>query len=135
MGGHPLMPPLTIEEVSYYMSKEGCPTPGCRGVGNAKGYEFPSHDRQIDCPYTPQNLNIDSMKPDRLRSTRRPGPGSGLGPGLSPGLGPGLLGPGPVTQSRSISTDSESIKEPPSVPVPPIKEAMLVKQEQIKEPT
>ena len=59
---------LAIEEVSYYMSKEGCPTPGCRGVGNAKGYEYPSHDRQIDCPYTPQNLNIDSMKPDRLRS-------------------------------------------------------------------
>ena len=28
---------LAIEEVSYYMSKEGCPTPGCRGVGNAKG--------------------------------------------------------------------------------------------------
>ena len=110
------------------MSKEGCPTPGCRGVGNAKGYEFPSHDRQIDCPYTPQNLNIDSMKADRLRSMRRPGPGSGLGPG--PGLG---LRPAPINQSRSISTDSESVKEPSTVP--PVKEAMTIKQEPIKEPT
>ena len=66
------------------MSKNGCPTPGCRGVGSAKGYEFPSHDKQMDCPYTPQNLNNDSMKPDRLRSMRRP--------------------------SRSISTDSEPTK-------------------------
>ena len=63
------------------MSKNGCPTPGCRGVGSAKGYEFPSHDKQMDCPYTPQNLNNDSTKPDRLRSMRRP--------------------------SRSISTDSD----------------------------
>lgn len=68
------------------MAQDGCPTPGCRGLGHAKGYEFENHDNLNDCPYSPQNLNNDSMKPDRLKSmmVRR--------------------------QSRSVSTDSDSIK-------------------------
>ena len=36
-----------VEEVSYHMSKNKCPTPGCRGQGHAKGYEFASHDRLV----------------------------------------------------------------------------------------
>ena len=62
---------LAVEEVSYHMAKNKCPTPGCRGQGHAKGYEFTSHDRLVDCPYNPQNLEND-QKPDRLKSMRRP---------------------------------------------------------------
>ena len=60
-----------VEEVSYHMANNRCPTPGCRGQGHAKGYEFASHQRLIDCPYNPQNLETD-LKPDRLKSMRRP---------------------------------------------------------------
>ena len=69
------------------MAKSGCPSPGCRGQGHAKGYDFATHDQIADCPYAPQNLDNDLLKPDRLRSMRRPqGPSSG----------------------RSLSTDSEN---------------------------
>ena len=59
-----------IEEVSYYMAKKGCQTPGCRGLGHARGYEQPSHERFADCPYSPQNIANDTLKPDRIKSMR-----------------------------------------------------------------
>ena len=52
------------------MAKKICATPGCRGLGHARGYEHPSHDRFSDCPYAPQNISNDSLKPDRLNSLR-----------------------------------------------------------------
>ena len=61
---------LAIEEVSYYMAKKGCQTPGCRGLGHARGYEQSSHDRFADCPYSPQNIANDALKPDRIKSMR-----------------------------------------------------------------
>ena len=52
------------------MAKKGCPTPGCRGLGHVRGHELPSHKSFADCPYSPQNINNDGHKPDRLQSMR-----------------------------------------------------------------
>ena len=65
------------------MAKRGCQTPGCRGLGHARGYEQPSHERFADCPYAPQNIANDTLKPDRIKSQR--------------------------TESRSISTEEFTI--------------------------
>ena len=38
--GHPLQEPLTPEEVKYWASRGGCPTPGCRGEWVSGGFHL-----------------------------------------------------------------------------------------------
>lgn len=64
--GHTLMPPITQEEVQYYLTSRGCPTPGCRGIGHIQGARFPSHDSIAACPYAPQNLHAEPVLADRI---------------------------------------------------------------------
>ncbi|KAJ4440108.1 hypothetical protein ANN_08242 [Periplaneta americana] len=45
-----------------------CPTPGCRGLGHAKGAKNVSHHTAINCPYSSQNLNKEGLIPDRILS-------------------------------------------------------------------
>lgn len=45
-----------------------CPTPGCRGLGHAKGAKYMSHHTAVSCPYSPQNLNKEGLIPDRILS-------------------------------------------------------------------
>ncbi|XP_069703930.1 lethal(3)malignant brain tumor-like protein 3 isoform X2 [Periplaneta americana] len=63
--GHPLEPPLTPEEL---VETPECPTPGCRGLGHAKGAKNVSHHTAINCPYSSQNLNKEGLIPDRILS-------------------------------------------------------------------
>uniref|UniRef100_A0A8C2ITA4 L3MBTL histone methyl-lysine binding protein 3 n=1 Tax=Cyprinus carpio TaxID=7962 RepID=A0A8C2ITA4_CYPCA len=64
--GHPLQPPIS----------DGCPTPGCTGVGHIKGARYSGHHSAVGCPYSDINLNKDSVLPDRLSGEM---PGSGVG--------------------------------------------------------
>ena len=69
--GHPLMSPLTPEEVKYWAERGGCPTPGCRGVGHIKGAKYSSHHSALACPYAKKNIDGEETLPDRLQGSDR----------------------------------------------------------------
>ncbi|XP_002122746.2 lethal(3)malignant brain tumor-like protein 4 [Ciona intestinalis] len=71
---HPLEPPVVVKDRD--LSKGGCPTPGCSGIGHVKSTKFQNnhrkHHSEFGCPYAPKNLNKAVMY-DRLanRAPRR----------------------------------------------------------------
>ena len=69
--GHPLQEPLTPEEVKYWASRGGCPTPGCRGLGHIRGAKYASHHSLAACPYSTRNLDGEDPLPDRLQGAER----------------------------------------------------------------
>ena len=69
--GHPLQEPLTPEEVKYWASRGGCPTPGCRGLGHIRGAKYSSHHSLAACPYSTRNLDGEDPLPDRLQGAER----------------------------------------------------------------
>jgi len=69
--GHPLMAPLTPQEIKHWGERGGCETPGCRGIGHIKGSKYTSHHSVTACPYSHQNLDVNSLIPDRLQGIER----------------------------------------------------------------
>jgi hypothetical protein len=69
--GHPLQEPLTPEEVHYWASRGGCPTPGCRGLGHVRGARYSGHQSLAACPYSPRHLEGEDRVPDRLQGAER----------------------------------------------------------------
>ncbi|XP_033837160.1 lethal(3)malignant brain tumor-like protein 4 [Periophthalmus magnuspinnatus] len=67
--GHPLEYPNAPCEV-IAPPGQGCPTPGCNGVGHIRGPRYGTHYTQVSCPYSELNLNKDSLLPDRLSGER-----------------------------------------------------------------
>lgn len=67
--GHPLEYPNAPCEVMTPPG-QGCPTPGCNGVGHIRGPRYGTHYTQVSCPYSEMNLNKDSLLPDRLSGER-----------------------------------------------------------------
>lgn len=49
---------------------QGCPTPGCNGVGHIRGPRYGTHYTQVSCPYSEMNLNKDGLLLDRLSGER-----------------------------------------------------------------
>ncbi|XP_036414206.1 lethal(3)malignant brain tumor-like protein 4 [Colossoma macropomum] len=49
---------------------QGCPTPGCNGVGHIKGPRYGTHYTAVSCPYSELNLNKEGLLPDRLSGER-----------------------------------------------------------------
>ncbi|KAJ3598140.1 hypothetical protein NHX12_001654 [Muraenolepis orangiensis] len=49
---------------------QGCPTPGCNGVGHVRGPRYGTHYTQVSCPYSEMNLNKEGLLPDRLSGER-----------------------------------------------------------------
>ncbi|KAG9283591.1 lethal(3)malignant brain tumor-like protein 3 [Astyanax mexicanus] len=49
---------------------QGCPTPGCNGVGHIKGPRYGTHYTAVSCPYSELNLNKEGLVPDRLSGER-----------------------------------------------------------------
>ncbi|KAI4883634.1 hypothetical protein NFI96_012922 [Prochilodus magdalenae] len=49
---------------------QGCPTPGCNGVGHIKGPRYGTHYTAVSCPYSDLNLNKEALQPDRLSGER-----------------------------------------------------------------
>ncbi|TRY61178.1 hypothetical protein TCAL_09165 [Tigriopus californicus] len=65
---HPLMPPLTPEEIKFYQNRvASCPVAGCRGVGHVKGARFNTHMAENACPYATQNRHVEPPLPDRIQ--------------------------------------------------------------------
>lgn len=67
--GHPLEYPNGSSDL-LTAPGQGCPTPGCNGVGHIRGPRYGTHYTQISCPYSEMNLNKDSLLPDRLSGER-----------------------------------------------------------------
>ncbi|XP_019892578.1 lethal(3)malignant brain tumor-like protein 3 isoform X2 [Musca domestica] len=61
--GHELEPPPGFQ---MGRQKMPCPTPGCRGIGNAKKPFMNVHATRDCCPYVPENWRIVMEKPPRL---------------------------------------------------------------------
>ncbi|XP_009290631.1 lethal(3)malignant brain tumor-like protein 3 isoform X2 [Danio rerio] len=61
--GHPLQHPNGTRD-SPVPPGQGCPTPGCNGVGHIRG------PRAVSCPYSDLNFNKDGLVPDRLSGER-----------------------------------------------------------------
>eukprot|EP00095_Tigriopus_kingsejongensis_P003061 maker-scaffold101_size371023-snap-gene-1.12 protein:Tk03061 transcript:maker-scaffold101_size371023-snap-gene-1.12-mRNA-1 annotation:"lethal malignant brain tumor-like protein 3 isoform x2" len=65
---HPLMPPLTPEEIKFYQNRvASCPVRGCRSVGHVKGARFNTHMAENACPYASQNMHVEPPLPDRIQ--------------------------------------------------------------------
>lgn len=61
--GHDLEPPPGFQ---MHKQKMPCPTPGCRGIGNAKKMFMNVHASRDCCPYVPENWRIVMEKPPRV---------------------------------------------------------------------
>ncbi|XP_050988130.1 lethal(3)malignant brain tumor-like protein 4 isoform X1 [Labeo rohita] len=67
--GHPLQQPNGPRD-SPVPPGQGCPTPGCNGVGHIRGPRYGTHYTAVSCPYSDLNLNKDGLVPDRLGGER-----------------------------------------------------------------
>ncbi|XP_053743438.1 lethal(3)malignant brain tumor-like protein 4 isoform X1 [Synchiropus splendidus] len=67
--GHPLQCPNGSTELLSALG-QGCPTPGCNGVGHIRGPRYGTHYTQVSCPYSEINLNKEGLVPDRLSGER-----------------------------------------------------------------
>ncbi|CAN9514233.1 unnamed protein product [Ophioblennius macclurei] len=67
--GHPLQYPNGSSDVATAPG-QGCPTPGCNGVGHIRGPRHGTHYTQVSCPYSEMNLNKEGLLPDRLSGER-----------------------------------------------------------------
>uniref|UniRef100_A0A1A8CYL8 L(3)mbt-like 1b n=1 Tax=Nothobranchius kadleci TaxID=1051664 RepID=A0A1A8CYL8_NOTKA len=67
--GHPLQYPNSTSE-TLAAPGQGCPTPGCNGVGHIRGPRYGTHYTQVSCPYSDINLNKEALVPDRLGGER-----------------------------------------------------------------
>ena len=66
--GHPFCPPLTARD--FLDKTDGCPTPGCTGVGHIKGAKFIGHHSAFGCPYSNLNMNKETSLHDRMGPSR-----------------------------------------------------------------
>ncbi|KAG7469159.1 hypothetical protein MATL_G00125940 [Megalops atlanticus] len=67
--GHPLQNPQGSPDASTLLG-QGCPTPGCNGVGHVRGPRYGTHYTAVSCPYSEVNLNKEGLVPDRLSGER-----------------------------------------------------------------
>uniref|UniRef100_H2LZ46 L3MBTL histone methyl-lysine binding protein 1b n=1 Tax=Oryzias latipes TaxID=8090 RepID=H2LZ46_ORYLA len=67
--GHPLQYPNGPSDL-LTVQGQGCPTPGCNGVGHIRGPRYGTHYTQVSCPYSEINLNKEGLLPDRLSGER-----------------------------------------------------------------
>ncbi|XP_066529581.1 lethal(3)malignant brain tumor-like protein 4 isoform X2 [Hoplias malabaricus] len=67
--GHPLQHPNGSSDPPPPPG-QGCPTPGCNGVGHIKGPRYGTHYTAVSCPYSEMNFNKEGLLPDRLSGER-----------------------------------------------------------------
>uniref|UniRef100_A0A3Q4AJB5 SAM domain-containing protein n=1 Tax=Mola mola TaxID=94237 RepID=A0A3Q4AJB5_MOLML len=67
--GHPLQHPNGSSDL-FAAPGQGCPTPGCNGVGHIRGPRYGTHYTLVSCPYSEMNLNKEGLLPDRLSGER-----------------------------------------------------------------
>ncbi|XP_054855908.1 lethal(3)malignant brain tumor-like protein 4 [Eublepharis macularius] len=74
--GHALQLPLGTVDASA-AAGQGCPTPGCQGMGHIRGPRYGTHYTLVGCPYSEINRNRDGSLQDRLGG-ERPSPNSSI---------------------------------------------------------
>uniref|UniRef100_A0A452J5S0 SAM domain-containing protein n=1 Tax=Gopherus agassizii TaxID=38772 RepID=A0A452J5S0_9SAUR len=74
--GHTLQLPLGAADMMG-VAGQGCPTPGCQGIGHVRGPRYGTHYTLVGCPYSEVNLNRESSLQDRL-SGERPSPSNSV---------------------------------------------------------
>ncbi|XP_019367694.1 PREDICTED: lethal(3)malignant brain tumor-like protein 4 isoform X2 [Gavialis gangeticus] len=67
--GHVLQVPLGAADTMGTVG-QGCPTPGCQGIGHVRGPRYGTHYTLVGCPYSEVNLNRESSLQDRLSGER-----------------------------------------------------------------
>ncbi|KAL8220428.1 UNVERIFIED_CONTAM: Lethal(3)malignant brain tumor-like protein 3, partial [Gekko kuhli] len=67
--GHPLQLPLGTADPSGAVG-QGCPTPGCQGMGHVRGPRYGTHYTLVGCPYSEINRNRENSLQDRLGGER-----------------------------------------------------------------
>ncbi|XP_053123537.1 lethal(3)malignant brain tumor-like protein 4 isoform X2 [Hemicordylus capensis] len=63
--GHALQLPLGTTD-PLAVAGQGCPTPGCLGMGHVRGPRYGTHYTLVGCPYSEINRNRESSLQDRL---------------------------------------------------------------------
>ncbi|XP_018419347.1 PREDICTED: lethal(3)malignant brain tumor-like protein 3 isoform X3 [Nanorana parkeri] len=63
--GHPLQLPPGVGDTAA-IPGQGCPIPGCKGIGHVRGPRYGTHYTAVGCPYSEVNLNRESLLQDRL---------------------------------------------------------------------
>uniref|UniRef100_A0A8C0GQE8 SAM domain-containing protein n=1 Tax=Chelonoidis abingdonii TaxID=106734 RepID=A0A8C0GQE8_CHEAB len=71
--GHTLQLPLGEADDVIPLAGQGCPTPGCQGIGHVRGPRYGTHYTLVGCPYSEVNLNREGSLQDRL-SGEKPSP-------------------------------------------------------------
>nr|DBA33667.1 TPA: hypothetical protein GDO54_001313 [Pyxicephalus adspersus] len=67
--GHPLQLPPGVGDTAT-IPGQGCPIPGCKGIGHVRGPRYGTHYTAVGCPYSEVNLNRESLLQDRLIGDR-----------------------------------------------------------------
>ncbi|XP_073471658.1 lethal(3)malignant brain tumor-like protein 4 isoform X1 [Aquarana catesbeiana] len=62
---HPLQLPPGVGDTAA-IPGQGCPIPGCKGIGHVRGPRYGTHYTAVGCPYSEVNLNRESLLQDRL---------------------------------------------------------------------
>ncbi|XP_061811248.1 lethal(3)malignant brain tumor-like protein 4 isoform X1 [Nerophis lumbriciformis] len=116
--GHPLHYPNGSND-AVSPSGQGCPTPGCNGIGHIRGPRYGTHYTQVSCPYSDMNLSKESLLPDRL-SGERPITLSGPPPrGRRPEPNPTATTPRASTPNPPEAADNSHSRKPAEVVTEP----------------
>ncbi|KAM9320144.1 lethal(3)malignant brain tumor-like protein 3 [Gastrophryne carolinensis] len=67
--GHALQLPPGVGDTAP-IPGQGCPIPGCKGIGHVRGPRYGTHYTAVGCPYSDVNLNRESFLQDRLNGER-----------------------------------------------------------------
>ncbi|KAG9328941.1 hypothetical protein JZ751_009152 [Albula glossodonta] len=109
--GHPLQNPQGSPDASALLG-QGCPTPGCNGVGHVRGPRYGTHYTAVSCPYSEMNLNKEGLIPDRL-SGEKPTALAGPTRGRRPEIPSPAPNPAPTTPDQpEASDDSPQSRRP-----------------------
>ncbi|XP_051921780.1 lethal(3)malignant brain tumor-like protein 4 isoform X1 [Hippocampus zosterae] len=111
--GHTLQHPNSTNDVSP--PGQGCPTPGCNGVGHIRGPRYGTHYTQVSCPYSEMNLNKESLLPDRLSGERPLTLGGALPRGRRPEPNAAPAAQIASAPDRLEATDDAHSRKPPEV--------------------
>lgn len=101
---------------------QGCPTPGCNGVGHVRGPRYGTHYTQVSCPYSEMNLNKEGLLPDRLSGERPMTLGGPYQRARRPELSqtnPLTNAPTALPEQPDTPDDTPVIKKPVAVEVEP----------------
>ncbi|XP_074832742.1 lethal(3)malignant brain tumor-like protein 3 isoform X2 [Carettochelys insculpta] len=106
--GHTLQLPLGAGDM-FGVAGQGCPTPGCQGIGHVRGPRYGTHYTLVGCPYSEVNLNRESSLQDRLTG-EKPSPNSSVQKSKRPETPAPLIDPQDDSPQPRISStgDSES---------------------------